>query len=35
MAWKSVERVEGIEDVFTGYDFSGDSDWNDDSVNLH
>lgn len=35
MAWKSVESVEGIEDVFTGYDFSGDSDWNDDSVNLH
>ena len=34
MAWKCIEIVEGIEEVFTGYDFSGNSDWNEDSINL-
>mgnify|MGYP001021811122 CR=1 FL=1 len=34
MEWKCVERVEGVEDVFTGYGFSGVAYWNDDSINL-
>ena len=34
MAWKCFEAIEGIGDVFTGYEFSGEQDWNDDSINL-
>ena len=34
MVWKCVDQIEGIADVFTGYDFSGASDWNNDSINL-
>lgn len=32
--WKCLDAIQGIGEVFTGYEFSGEQDWNEDSVNL-
>ena len=32
--WTCAETVEGLDDVFTGYSFSGEADWNEDGINL-